>query len=60
MTFAEIILFVAVLAILCVLMIPLQRYLEVRLRKIFRSMSRSKDKPVIDITDYQKKDKSKS
>ena len=61
MTFAEILAFIAALVIIYVLMTPLQRYLEPRLRKFFRSGLRDKGKPVIDITDYQnKKDKPKS
>lgn len=54
MTFAEILLFLAALVILYLMMMPLQKYLEAHLRKFFRSVLKQKDKPVIDITDYQK------
>lgn len=59
MTFAEILLFIAVAALLYCLMRPLQRRLEARFYKFFRSKSRHKEKPIIDITDYSKKDKTR-
>jgi hypothetical protein len=58
MTFVELILLLGVGALLYRLMRPLQRWLEGRFYKFFRSKSRSKDRPIIDITDYsRKKDK---
>lgn len=57
MTLAEIIFFAVALAIVYLLLTPLQRYLEVRFKKIFRSVSSRSEKSVIDITDYRKKDK---
>jgi hypothetical protein len=62
MTIAEFVLFIVVVALLYRAMRPLQRYLEPRLRKFFRSKSKPNESPVIDITDYSKnrnnKDKS--
>jgi hypothetical protein len=60
MTFAEIVLFILVVALLYRAMRPLQHYLEPRLRRIFRSKSKTRDSPVIDITDYSKNKKDKS
>ena len=57
MTFAELIILVAVGAALCFLMRPIQRRLESRFYKFFRSRSRHSGKSVIDITDYSKKGK---
>ena len=57
MTLAEILLFIGAIALLYRLMRPLQRRLESLCYKFFRSKSRHKEKPIIDITDYSKKDK---
>lgn len=59
MTFAEMLFFLGALILVYALLTPLQRHLESRLRKFFRSFQKQKDKPVIDITDYQKKDNNK-
>ena len=55
MTFAELFILIATVAVLCFFMTPLQRVLESRLYKFFRSKNRQAGKPVIDITDYSKK-----
>ncbi|MBC7386929.1 MAG: hypothetical protein H7301_12310 [Cryobacterium sp.] len=54
MTFAELIFFIAVVLILYRLMSPLQRVIELRLRKFFKSKNKKSDAAVIDITDYSK------
>jgi hypothetical protein len=57
MTFAEIIVLIAVVAVLYFFMIPLQRRLESSLYRFFRSTRNQTGKPVIDITEYSKKGK---
>ena len=59
MTFAEILFFVMALVILYFLLSPLQRFLEPRFRKLFRSKTRHNGEPVIDITDYSNKKNNK-
>jgi hypothetical protein len=58
MTFAEVFVFFAVTVIVYFLLTPLQRRLERYLFKLLLSKTRGSG-PVIDITDYSKKDKSK-
>ncbi len=57
MTFLEGIVFLLGAGFLYWLMKPIQRTIESKLRKFLHA--RSKTKPIIDITDYQKKDKNK-
>jgi len=60
MTFAEIFVLIAVGYLLYRLMNPLRRRLESRMNRFFRSKTHRKERPIIDITDYSKKDKHKS
>ncbi len=55
MTFAELIVLIAVGFFLCFLMFPIQKYLEIRIYKFFRFKSRKPEKPIIDITNDSKK-----
>ena len=57
MTFVEALLIIIAGIILYLCMKPFQHHLEIRLRKLFRSKVHPSDKPIIDITDYKKKDK---
>lgn len=54
MTFVEFILVIGVVVGLYFLMKPLQRRLERRLYKFFRSQMGAKEGTIIDITDYTK------
>lgn len=56
MTFAELALFVAGVALLLRLLRPLQRRLEARLYRSFLSRRPRTIRHVIDITDYDKKE----
>ncbi len=58
MTFAELVLFVAGMALLVRLMRPLQRRLETRLYRLFLSRRPRVQRQIIDITEYEKKDDS--
>ena len=60
MTFAEIFLFIILVALFFFLMNPLRRRLETRLYKLFRNRSNSKKKHVdilLNPSDYTKKEK---
>lgn len=57
MTFAEILVLLGIVAALCFLMRPLQRFIEARLYKIFKKKQKHEGKSVIDITDYSNRDK---
>ncbi len=57
MTLAEILIFILIACALYVTMGPLQKRLESRLYKFFRSKSQGNERPVIDITDRSKKEK---
>jgi hypothetical protein len=58
MTFAEIFLFVAGIALLFRFLRPLQRRLETRLYRFFLSRRPPARHQIIDITEYEKKDDS--
>lgn len=56
MTFAEFLILVLVSIGLYYLMRPLQAYLEKRILRFLRSKKDPNGKPIINITDYKKKD----
>jgi hypothetical protein len=56
MTFAELVLFVAAVAVLFRLLRPLQRRLEARLYLFFLARGSRANRHVIDITGYDKKE----
>jgi hypothetical protein len=56
MTFAELLLFVAGVALLCRLLRPLQRRLEARLYRFFLSRRPRASHHIIDITEYDKEE----
>jgi hypothetical protein len=56
MTFAEIVVFILLAVFIGFLLLPLQKWLERRLYRFFRSKNSSPG-PIIDVTDYKKKDK---
>jgi len=53
MTFAEIVIFVLLAIVVVFVLSPLQKKLEKRLYKLFRSKA-SGSGPIIDVTDYSK------
>jgi predicted PurR-regulated permease PerM len=57
MNFLEIAVFIAVAFVLYLILVPLQRRLEWRIYKIFRSNSKSKKTTIVDVTDSIKKEK---
>ena len=59
MTFAELLLFVVGVVALVRLLRPLQRRLETYFRRAFRSTRPRAPYPIIDITEYDKKDHEK-
>ena len=56
MTFAEVVLFLALVALLFRLLRPLQRRLEARLYVFFLSRRPGANRHIIDITEYDKKE----
>jgi len=56
MTFAELVLLIAIGLLIYRLLAPIRRRVEFRLARFFRTQMRtSTHKPIIDITDYKKK-----